>query len=989
MRIRSWFYVQIILPTFLALALLVTSVFFVILPFVEETLLDRKKELMREEVATAFSVLNDLHYRALAGEMSQEEAKAQALERLRKLRYGPEAKDYFWVTDTRPAMLMHPYRPDLEGSDLTEFRDAAGKRLFVDILGSVRERGEGYAGYMWQWKDDADKIGSKLSFVRRFDPWGFIVGTGVYVDDVKQEIGRIMRRMAWVLTGITGLIGFLLLYLTHRSLQIEHERSAYERNLMESRERYKALLESTTEGVMLVMDGRFVYANRTLLQMLGYGEDEFASLDPEALFAETSQESYVGRRFFLDMLSGRDHPPQFEAVLRRKDGRPLDAALLCSPMSVGESPGVSVSVRDVSAHKAMAERYGQSLAAFEFLAENINVGVLRLSTGRGGRVVEANAAARTILGRDGGESLAGLALEELFPRAPGEPDLLAAIIEAGSVKGRIVSCVTPGGMDKTISLSGVAELDGKGFASFVNLVIEDVTGRALADRARSQLIAELQTALGFLNLPVSGLARPLRFVDPSLSVREAAALMAGEGVGILAVEGPGGALAGVVTPGDVSGKAMAGAAGADSGLGASDAGGRADAAGRLGGDAPVSSIMSRSPVTLPASAMVFEAAQLMADKNIGHLALTDGEGRAFGLVESADLLLSQRYSLAGLAHTVRRASRPEEVFGARPGLEALILAMIDARAGAGVTTRILASISDAITQGFARMGVERLGVPPARFEFLSMGSQGRFEQTLSTDQDNAILFEDVEPGREAEARSYFQELGKLVCGWLDQAGYAFCEGGVMAQNPMWCMPLTQWKQSFAGWVNEGTPQDLLNTKIFFDFRCVYGTGRMAAELRAFLDELLEGNSIFFFNLAQNCLLFKPPLGLFKTIRTEDIGSRGKGLSLKKAMTPIVDFARVYALKHRVHATNTLERLSLLREGGHLGETAARELEQNYASLMEQRLRAQTRSIRETGRPVNTVDPKGLTSLDMAMLKEAFSQIALYQKKMNIDFMGGA
>ncbi len=966
MQIRKSFFSEILLPSLLVLLLLAGTVFFVILPFVEQSLMDRKKELIREQVATAFSVLEHLYRLEEAGEMSQEEARSEALERLRHLRYGIDNKDYFWVTDMRPGMLMHPWRPDLEGQDLTDFRDATGKPLFVDILHRVQVEGSGFADYMWQWKDDPHKIEPKLSFVRHFAPWDWIVGTGVYVEDVHQEIRRITRRMVWVLSGFTMLIGVILAYLTQRSLQIERERFSHEQSLKESRERYKALLESTSEGVLLVSNGRPVYANRTLFQMLGYTEAELADLDLTQLFVDTKSEANVGYRFFMDMLAGREHPPQFEAVLRRKDGRDLDAVLLCSPMTIGEHAGVSVIIRDISAQKTIAERFAQSLSSFQFLAENINVGVLRLSTGRGGRVVESNSVAREILGYNEESALNGQNVQELFPRRQGAEDLLGHILAAGAVKGHNVAYTTPRGEDKTIAISAVAVRNEKGLAPYINMVVEDVTGRILADQAQSHLIAELQTALQFLNLPVGRLAAPLSTIEATADVRQSATRMVESGSCLLAVTDQQGRISGTVTERDLLERVLTDVTSLQ---------------------LPVTTVMSEQSISLPESAMVFEATLLMGEHDIEQLVVTDAAGKPFGCVGAAELLQNQRYSLAYLMHSVQRAQSPEQVIQVGPLLQTLILALVDADTDPRTTTRILVTVSEAITQQFIRLAIERLGLPPARFEFLSMGSQGRFEQTIKTDQDNAIVFEDVEPERTEAVRAYFLQLGQLVCDWLHTAGYQYCEGDVMAKNPKWCLPLAGWKRRFENWINETIPQNLLNIKIFFDFRRVYGTDWMAEVLHDFIEQLLKGNSLFFYNLAQSSLEFKPPLGLFKSLRTEPIGGSGKGLSLKKAMTPIVDFARLYALRYNIRATNTLERLRLLREVGALGEEARRELESAYAQLMRIRLQAQVLSLRKTGQPENTMDTKDCTQLQMVLLREVFTQIASYQKKIGMDFMG--
>ena len=109
------------------------------------------------------------------------------------MRYGPESKDYFWINDMQPRLIMHPYRTDLEGKDIAGFTDPSGKHLFVEVVRTVKNSGAGYVDYQWQWKDDPDRIVPKISYVKGFDPWGWIIGTGIYVEDVHTEIAAITR----------------------------------------------------------------------------------------------------------------------------------------------------------------------------------------------------------------------------------------------------------------------------------------------------------------------------------------------------------------------------------------------------------------------------------------------------------------------------------------------------------------------------------------------------------------------------------------------------------------------------------------------------------------------------------------------------------------------------------------------------------------------------------------------------------------------------
>ncbi len=189
------FAMRIVAPTVLAIALFVVSIFALIIPRFEAILLERKKDTIRELTYSVVSVLAEYAAEADAGRTTAEKAQADAAARVRDIRYGRESKDYFWITDMRPAMIVHPYRPDLVGTDVGGYADANGVRVFVEFVNAVREKQEGYVEYLWQWEDDAQRIVPKLSFVKRFAPWDWVVGTGIYLDDVRAEIDAMVRRL--------------------------------------------------------------------------------------------------------------------------------------------------------------------------------------------------------------------------------------------------------------------------------------------------------------------------------------------------------------------------------------------------------------------------------------------------------------------------------------------------------------------------------------------------------------------------------------------------------------------------------------------------------------------------------------------------------------------------------------------------------------------------------------------------------------------------
>ena len=269
-----------------------------------------------------------------------------------------------------------------------------------------------------------------------------------------------------------------------------------------------------------------------------------------------------------------------------------------------------------------------------------------------------------------------------------------------------------------------------------------------------------------------------------------------------------------------------------------------------------------------------------------------------------------------------------------------------------------------------------------------MGSGARGEQSLCTDQDNALLYETpATPEDEAARGDWFRRLGELVCGILADCGYQKCTGGYMASNPRWCQPLRDWQETFRRWIKTSDAEDLLHTKIFFDIRTVCGDDALLQELWGRLYRDLEHRPQFFFLLARNVLLFQPPLGpLGNFIPDPDVPERDV-LNLKGIMALITDFSRIYALKHRLPAAGTLERLQLLREAGVLTAASHTEIAGIFRFLMALRLRRQAETFTAGGEIDNYVEPAALTSLEQVMLKEALSQIKHYQVKLSYDFTG--
>ena len=222
---------KIFLPALLSVALFGAVVFWFILPQTRTIIMKNKLETIRELTHAAYSVLASYERQVQADVLNRTEAEAHAISRLRLMRYGPEGKDYFWINDLHPIMVMHPYRPELVDQDMSSFTDPKGKYLFREFVRIAEQRGEGFVRYHWQRENKPKRIEPKLSYVKLFEPWGWVLGTGIYLSDVQQEITKMRRKL--ILAGGTVLIAVLIVagYVVLQGINFENERARMEREL--------------------------------------------------------------------------------------------------------------------------------------------------------------------------------------------------------------------------------------------------------------------------------------------------------------------------------------------------------------------------------------------------------------------------------------------------------------------------------------------------------------------------------------------------------------------------------------------------------------------------------------------------------------------------------------------------------------------------------------------------------------------------------------
>lgn len=347
--------IKIFLPVVLTVLLFVLTIFFVVLPRFEKNMMDDKRELIREITQVAVSAISDYYQKEKSGSLTREEAQKLAIDHLRRLRYGPELKDYFWINDMHPYLLMHPYRPDLEGGDISHFTDPGGKRLFVEMVQTVKAGGSGYVDYDWQWKDDPERIVPKISYVEGFEPWGWIVGTGIYVEDVREEIESITFNLTVTFLGILGLILGLSLYILWQSFGVEKQKSDAVAALKKSEEKYRLLAETSTEIILTMnLEGDISYVNRAGVEISGYTADEIVDHNIEKFLPPDRYESF--KRYLSKRIAGDIKNGIYETNFLSKTGAIPIEVVFSIISDHGKPTGVFVAARDVTEKKKAEEQ---------------------------------------------------------------------------------------------------------------------------------------------------------------------------------------------------------------------------------------------------------------------------------------------------------------------------------------------------------------------------------------------------------------------------------------------------------------------------------------------------------------------------------------------------------------------------------------------------------------------------------------------------------
>jgi len=710
---RSKFAYRIVIPTILAIILFITSIFIIIIPVFRSNMMKQKKEMIKELVTSASSIIYYYINLQKTGTLTKDVAQQKSILEIEKMRYGINNKDYFWITDMQPSMIMHPYSPELIGKNLSNYRDIedkSGKMLFVDFVNLVKKYDEGYLEYMWQWMDDENKQALKLSYVHGIKDWGWIIGTGVYINDIDEE----MKNITFSLFEIEGIISIIiiiiLIYVVIQSKFIENSRLYAVAGLREAKDRYRALVEASNEGYILFIEGEIVYSNLTIQRMLDYSEDEIIAMKPWMFFDDnlainTSCIDYL-KRINKENLKA----VEFEAKIKTKQGLSRDMIINISRIFFSEKNGHIIALR---------KRY---------------------------------------------------------------------------------------------------------------------------------------------SLKNSGL-KPYNEINELMALSPTAILL-----------------------------------------------------------------------------------DIENSKTTGHII----------------------HSLDYLFEIIRKMIKD----GAKPD----------------VLRNTIGKIYNAAIERIIEISIDEIGTSPVCFSFLSLGSNARYEMTFFSDQDNALVFENVPEEEIKNIRQYFLKLAESVCSKLNQSGFNYCPGGIMAANPLWCLSLSEWEKKISGWIVNVTPDSILKINVVTDMRSVYGEKQLCEYLKNKIFQYAENNPRFFYLYSQNCISYKLPLDLFGRIKG-DIKDGTRMINIKYFLKQLEVFGRIYAIKYKIASTETIDRLQYLMDNRYLHEETFYGLVYVFEYLWNLRFYNQISSHANLRSVNDELDLDKLTDIEMKNLKNIFSKISIIQSKISFDFLG--
>ncbi|SMG48874.1 CBS domain-containing protein [Marivirga sericea] len=466
--------------------------------------------------------------------------------------------------------------------------------------------------------------------------------------------------------------------------------------------------------------------------------------------------------------------------------------------------------------------------------------------------------------------------------------------------------------------------------------------------------------------PVEELSEPLICVKPTVSIEEAAREITAKSSNALIVKDEQGKAVGIVTDTDFRAKVGGGIA--------------------LISD-PITKIMSIQLISKELGLPLAEYVISMLKQNVKHLLITKNE-EVYGIFSQQSLFSQLQLNPFSILYSIEAADSLEKLCSYRNEVASFLKYYLQQNLKISVLSQLITTINDALIKkaikfAIAALEEEKYLKPDVDFAWISLGSEGREEQLLQTDQDNAIIFGEVDAAQLNYTREYFIQLGRRVNDTLHQAGFEYCPANMMAGNPDWCLTISEWEKRFQGWIRTPEKQALLMATIFFDYRYIYGDQGLVERLDKHLKTEIKSNRIFLNYLAKNATQNPAPLSFFKNLIVERSGAHKEDFDLKgRALMPLADIARVLCLEAgNITIKNTVERYLFLAQQDKSRKEVFIDAVQAYELLQHFRASEGIRND-DSGR---FIPIKEISKFDRQVLRNAFEPIYALQQMIELKF----
>ncbi|PFG56235.1 CBS domain-containing protein [Vibrio sp. ES.051] len=384
---------------------------------------------------------------------------------------------------------------------------------------------------------------------------------------------------------------------------------------------------------------------------------------------------------------------------------------------------------------------------------------------------------------------------------------------------------------------------------------------------------------------------------------------------------------------------------------------------------PVSEVMSYDVVSLDYNAYVFEAMLTMLRYNVHHLPILKDK-KPIGIIGMTDIVRYESQNSLLLVSSIFQQTSVDDLKLVSEQVKDCFVRMVNEDANAHMIGRAMSVIGSSFKQRLAELAEQEFGPAPIPYCLVAMGSMARDEQLIVTDQDNALILDN---SYDAEKHGeYFEKFAKFVCDGLAACGYAYCTGGIMATNPEWRKTRAEWEECFGNWIDNPTPERLLNSNIFFDLLGVHGRVKWAEQLSSFIVRRAKRNNRFLACMAYNAIRRTPPLGFFKDFVMEKDGRHRNSINLKRRGTaPLADLIRVHSLAIGSRSQNSFDRLDDINDAGILPKGRGMDLRDAMELIYMVRIRHQAIDIENGDEPDNNIEPENMSEFERRNLKAAF------------------